>query len=428
MLADSPARVLISGFMGHGATHFCAYCTCTKNLKGVVGDDESPSWTLRNGPQVRKQANIWHEAKTKSGKQREERSNGVRYTALHQLEYWDPVKHVVLGFMHNWLEGILQEQLRTLWGIGRKAAYEEKAAEEDDEQDERWNDTDATGSQSETDELSQGRSARGSQRSQASGSFRSHFSRASSPPASPYPQSTQDAMSIDDPMSPGPSTPTASTYSSTDGRLSQDPSTPTQSAFGSQATNVPSTPLDAESVIEPQVEPLVNAPHVFNLPDSDIDAIRQCIRDVTLPTWVGRPPCNLGEAKHGKLRANDYLVLFSFILPLVVPELWHGPQRSEVEALHLKSFEDLVVCTNIICAFKTSDADADLYTSRYREYRKTLKRLFPFWPVKPNAHYAEHNGELLKYWGPLAALSEFAGERLIGLLQDINTNQRLRKY
>ncbi len=39
--------------------------------------------------------------------------------SLHRLSYWDPVKHVMLGYMHNWLEGVLMQHLRVLWGIGR---------------------------------------------------------------------------------------------------------------------------------------------------------------------------------------------------------------------------------------------------------------------------------------------------------------------
>ncbi len=108
-----------------------------------------------------------------------------------------------------------------------------------------------------------------------------------------------------------------------------------------------------------------------------------------------------------------------------MPELWQND--TELDRLHLKSFEDLVVCTNVVCSFKTSDADADLYTDRYKEYRRSIGRLFPFHTAVPNDHYAMHNGDILKYWGPLPALSEFPGERLIGMLQGVNTNKKTRK-
>ncbi|KAJ7218694.1 hypothetical protein B0H12DRAFT_963261, partial [Mycena haematopus] len=47
-----------------------------------------------------------------------ERKTGVRFCSLHILPYRDPVKDTILGFMHNWLQGVLEHQLRVLWGIG----------------------------------------------------------------------------------------------------------------------------------------------------------------------------------------------------------------------------------------------------------------------------------------------------------------------
>ena len=38
-----------------------------------------------------------------------------------------------------------------------------------------------------------------------------------------------------------------------------------------------------------------------------------------------------------------------------------------------------------------------------------------------------HNGAMLKYRGPLPPLSEFLGERINGMLQNVNTNRRIRK-
>ena len=46
--------------------------------------------------------------------------------------------------------------------------------------------------------------------------------------------------------------------------------------------------------------------------------IQSCIHDVQLLTWVQRPPSNLGEPSHGKLKAHELLVLFSVIFPLVI--------------------------------------------------------------------------------------------------------------
>ncbi len=398
VLADSPARVLISGFMSHGATHLCAFCNCRKDMLGVI---DSSEWTPRTGEQVREQATRWQQADTLAEHEYLEKTNGVRWTSLHRLPYWDPVKHVVLGFMHNWLEGILEDQLRILWGIGRDKAHEDRAKEAgtEDDADEQWDETDVAESGSELEELSRESSEHGGQSSQTLTRLR--------------------------PRSDRSSTPTGSIPRDTDITMSSGSSTPTISSSSQPIGSPP--PSEEGDASDPDDESYLTVPLIFNMPDANIAAIRQCIRDVTLPTWVGRPPVNLGEASHGKLKANDYLVLFSFILPLVVPEFWHRPEKSEADQLHLQSFEDLVICTNIVCSFKTSNADADLYTLCYKEYRRSLPRLYPFWDPKPNDHYAMHNSEFLKYWGPLPALSEFPGERLIGMLQDVNTNNKLRK-
>ena len=52
---------------------------------------------------------------TKSGREAQAWETGVQWTPLHCLPYWDPVKHVVLGFMHS---GVLQHHLCVLWYIG----------------------------------------------------------------------------------------------------------------------------------------------------------------------------------------------------------------------------------------------------------------------------------------------------------------------
>jgi hypothetical protein len=61
----------------------------------------------------------------------------------------------------------------------------------------------------------------------------------------------------------------------------------------------------------------------------------------------------------------------------------------------------------------------------YAKYRAALPELFPvnFHSV-PNQHFAMHYGKLLKFWGPLPGLNEFAGERMNGMLQKVKTNKR----
>ncbi|KAJ7083285.1 hypothetical protein C8R43DRAFT_909535 [Mycena crocata] len=162
---------------------------------------------------------------------------------------------------------------------------------------------------------------------------------------------------------------------------------------------------------------------MFNFTSAQLGSIRNCIKRISLPTWVARPPINLGDATHGKLKAHEYLILFTVILPLIIPELWW--KKGNQELALLQNFHNLMACTNIVSSFSTSKAQADRYTDHYVKYREALPRLFPvnFHSVS-NQHLAMHNAQQMKFWGPLPALSEFAGERMNGMLQDVKTNRR----
>jgi hypothetical protein len=176
---------------------------------------------------------------------------------------------------------------------------------------------------------------------------------------------------------------------------------------------------DDEEVID------FNITGIFNFSPAQLGQIRTCIRDISLPTWVARPPKNLGESKHGKLKAYEYLMLFTVIFPLVIPELWYGEDPLQTKLL--ENFNDLVASTNIISSFSTSNTEADQFTAHYVQYRAALPQLFPLpeFHSLPNHHFAMHNGALLKFWGPLAALNEFAGERMNGMFQKVKHNRRV---
>lgn len=94
----------------------------------------------------------------------------------------------------------------------------------------------------------------------------------------------------------------------------------------------------------------------------------------------------------------------------------------------LESFYHLVASTNIIASFTTSNEEAESYTEHYVAYRASIQQLYTDFTSVPNHHYAMHNEFLLKYWGPLAGLSEFPGERINGMLQKIKTNRHLCMY
>ncbi|KAJ7701625.1 hypothetical protein B0H14DRAFT_2416976 [Mycena olivaceomarginata] len=162
----------------------------------------------------------------------------------------------------------------------------------------------------------------------------------------------------------------------------------------------------------------------FTIQTNALVKIRRCIKEVSLPTWVTRLPENLGEKKHGKLKAEQFLTLFSAILPLVLPKT----ALTEDEATNQEMLDGsyhLIASTNIISSFETSDSEAAAFTEHYVTYRRHIQKTYPDCPEPPNLHYAMHNEPILKYWGPMAGLNEFWGERMNGMLQRIKTNHHL---
>lgn len=176
----------------------------------------------------------------------------------------------------------------------------------------------------------------------------------------------------------------------------------------------PDSASDSDSEVEEH-----HATGVFN--EEALSKIYECITNAVVPTWITRLPQNLGEKSHGKLKADQWYTLFTIFLPMVLPELWLASGKHHDSAL-LDNFHDLVMCTNIIGSYTTSNAAADNYLHHYIRYRQTSKILFPIVATRPNHHFAMHNAELMKFWGPLPMLSEFPFEQHNGTLQKINTN------
>lgn len=379
LIADLPAIRKVAGFLSHAAKPFCSFCKC---LHDNLEDLDFGNWMPRDGIEVRNQAEEWKGAITVSAKEALAKKTGVRWTPLHDLPYWDPVKHVVLGFMHNFLEGVLQHQLRILWGIGRPKAATARAMKDlpTGDQDDLISTTDIPDSHEPSeDEVSDAESASG---------LTDVFNR----------------MDVDDNII---------SHDSED-----DSDTPTPHLFPTPL--LPPTSLDD---LEDLDEITSFPPNMFDFTPEQLGKIQTCIQDVLLPTWVQRPPRNLGEASHGKLKAHELLVLFSSIFPLIIPELWSS--QGEHEDQLLASFCDLVCATNIISAYSVTEEEANMYTIHYVNYRSSIQQLFPGFPSVPNHHFAMHNAELLKFWGPLSLLSEFPGERMNGDFGKVKTNRRL---
>ncbi|KAH9818862.1 hypothetical protein DFH28DRAFT_824597, partial [Melampsora americana] len=155
------------------------------------------------------------------------------------------------------------------------------------------------------------------------------------------------------------------------------------------------------------------------------------LKDVILPSGVEPIPKNLGDVSHGKLKASQWKSLFLYIIPLIILELLvldveDFPTLSTRHTI-VRNIASLVRCTQIVMAKTTNKYNIDQFRKMYAIYGETSAQLFNNIRVVPNHHYALHLPDMMHYWGPLMGVSEFAGERINGLLQKFKTNHHLGK-
>lgn len=162
---------------------------------------------------------------------------------------------------------------------------------------------------------------------------------------------------------------------------------------------------------------------VMQIAPAELQALRQGIVDVILPSWVARPPANLGEAAHGKLKADTLFVVFTVVIPFVFVMLWSSAAQRQRQML--ANVMALVVSINIACSYSTSTEAADVFARDFKQYLETMLHLFPHAHLVPNHHLALYIADQLRDWGPIMALSEWFYERINGQLQRFKTNGHL---
>jgi hypothetical protein len=159
--------------------------------------------------------------------------------------------------------------------------------------------------------------------------------------------------------------------------------------------------------------------------DSALAHIQKSLIDIVIPRGVTQVPPNLGDPKHGKLKASEWHSLFSTYLPLsLITFFFDHPAKCATgdNQNSLLNFSSIVMCTNIVALKSITDADADKFAEAYFLYTETSKLVFDSPKIVPNHHYALHLPAQMKWWGPLSNVSEFSGERVNGILQKMKTN------
>lgn len=158
-----------------------------------------------------------------------------------------------------------------------------------------------------------------------------------------------------------------------------------------------------------------------------MEHIRSDISNMITPSWLTYIPTNLGEANHGKLKADQWRTLGVTYLPVSLIRLWDSSEalddhRSQQCRKLLSVTLSLISAIMIASSRSTSAEKADLYSYHMTSYINGLRELLPRYKFRPNHHMALHLGEYLRFYGPVYSWWAFPFERLIGMLQRIPNN------
>jgi len=145
------------------------------------------------------------------------------------------------------------------------------------------------------------------------------------------------------------------------------------------------------------------------------------------PSWLTSVPTNLGEAKHGKLKADQWRTLGTTYLPISLIRMWYQVEDStdqrSIQCRKLLEATLSLISAVVIASSRTiSQEKTDLYLHHMQSYLKGLRKLFPRYRFLPNQHMALHLAEYLQLYGPVHSWWTFPFERLIGMLQRIPNN------
>ena len=148
------------------------------------------------------------------------------------------------------------------------------------------------------------------------------------------------------------------------------------------------------------------------------------------PSWLASVPYDLGAARHGKLKADQWRILATVYLPVSLQRLWdtNSPRSTPLRKKLLDATIALISAVIIATSHKTSRKMAGLYLQHMQSYLQLMQELLPRYNFRPNHHMALHLAEYLCFFGPVHAWWTFPFERLIGMLERTPTNFKMGKF
>lgn len=155
-----------------------------------------------------------------------------------------------------------------------------------------------------------------------------------------------------------------------------------------------------------------------------LSEIHQDIARITLPSWIGRVPSDLGNKSHGTLSQDALRTTTTVILVSALPRIWGTCPDDSRERQILENFLDFSIAADVALMRSTSIGAADYAYDLLLKYLRGLRRLYPHMGLIPNQHISLHLRETLKRFGPAPGQRSNFLERINFLLQKVPTNSK----
>lgn len=133
--------------------------------------------------------------------------------------------------------------------------------------------------------------------------------------------------------------------------------------------------------------------------DNEINSIQERLGSVQRPSWHCDPPKNLGDAEHGKLKAEQWKSSIEFDLPVALMQLWGSEHpaddaNDDRKSQRQKLVHSTMLLVIVICWGTSHVSPSAHHTQQYTRYMKAyiecIKGIFPHHSWRPNHHATLH--------------------------------------
>ncbi|KAJ3778221.1 hypothetical protein FB446DRAFT_632503, partial [Lentinula raphanica] len=383
-VCDTEAAIQISGFAAHNHTYFCRRCLLSINN---IHNLDSETWIMRDPDRHKQIAFEWKDA-PQARREALYRDNGVRWTELLNLPYWNPILYTVIDDMHLGYLGLFKTHLRIIWGIDHEKSGGDGLASSVADPDM-------------IPPVTKPAAAILFNRDQEFEELKSQLLDlgARAPSLSKHKKSVLQALCQD--------------------------------------LSIPYNAKDIRRVLTGRL-----LLHRQEHRDSSLkqgspravigkDLLEEIWADMALsvlPSWIQPAPQKWGIPAAGKLSADEYKVVCSISLVITLIRVWgyenkEGPESRRYQML--LNFLDLVHSLHVIFLRETSQSSRVYYKATILKYLHGVLELFPDVVLSSNHHLALHVIDDLENLGPGHARSTPVFERINHSLQETKKNGHL---